>query len=294
MARYFEGTSTGNRYEVGRDYVTGDGRVMTAQADGSFSKVGNLVGHTEQGKPVVDNEGRGSRSVGSAGNPDVQWWQDSGTTSAQHSAPAATQSVAAAASRGSTYAEAPREFVSNSGAGVMRIANPSSGVLSGRVAAAGSGVGFGTLGRIAPWSGLDDPEQHYQVAGIHMVASPRSSNMAMVEERQGDAEFLSPAWFASWGIAADDYVHNVSLRAYGPNHQNREHRAAVQKAAIEDFGESVLNWATTSVAGIRSSAAANAAAMATVQDAYNYRDELEAREALKAGHVQPNRAIGGF
>ncbi|UYD39171.1 MAG: hypothetical protein [Wigfec virus K19_56] len=293
MARYFSGTSTGNKYEVGRDYVTGDGRVMTAQADGSFVKQGNLVGYTDGGRAVTDNEGRGARSVGSAGNPDVEWYQDRGTSSAHYSAPAAGQSVASAAARGSTYAaESPR--ASNSGAGVMRIANPSSGVLAGRVAAAAAGGGFLRTGRIAPWSGLDDPEQHYQVAGIHMVASPRSSNMAMVEERQGDAEFLSPAWFASWGIAADDYVHNVSLRAYGPNHQNREYRAAVQKAAIEDFGESVLTWATSSVAGIRKSAAANAAAMATVQDAYNYRDELEAREAMKAGHVQPNRAIGGF
>lgn len=276
MARYFEGTSTGNKYEVGQRYLSGDGSVKVAQADGSFVKEGNLVSYTDSGKPIVDNAGRGAWSAGSSGNPDVNWWQDSGTSSASVSSPATGQSVRTAAGRGSTYGSS-EPMQTNSGSGVMRVANPNSGALAGRVAAAGQGL------RIAKWSGIDDPAQHYMVAGQHMVASPRSSNMAMVEERHGDAEFLSPAWFASWGIAADDYVYNLSLRTYGSDHENRQHRQEVQKAAVEDLGESVMDWAFSSVAGVRSSAAAAAQGRKEVDEAWDYRMDRQALEGRKAG-----------
>ena len=56
--------------------------------------------------------------------------------------------------------------------------------------------------------------------------------MAEVEERWGDAEFLSPAWFASWGIAGIDIVNNVNKARHDVGN-------AMMKAS-EDFGQSIV------------------------------------------------------
>lgn len=280
MAKYFSGTSTGNKYEVGKDYKTGDGRVLTAQEDGSFVKKGNFVGYTDAGQPVVDDSGRGSVSRGSYGNPDVEWYADrSGSGSAATTGIVPGQ-VAAAGNADRGAAPAP--------SGAVRVQNPwaggsSSAMQVARVAAAGQGFGFGG-GRIAPWSGLDDPEQHYMVAGWHMKASPRSSNMAMVEERQGDAEFLSPAWFASWGIAADDFVENIAVRAYGTeNTWDRQHRQQVQRDFVDSAFGGALDWADEFVVTTRFNAATAAANRKVFDDAWDARERYQQQEALAGG-----------
>lgn len=285
MATYFSGTSTGNKYEVGRDYKTGDGRVMTANSDGSFTQKGRVVGTTDAGRTIVDDRGRGNTSRGSYGNPDVEWYSDSrgGSTGANRGlAQGASLSDAGRSGKAGTSAQ--------TADGTVRVQNPYTTSQGGnlrvsRVAAAAHGVGFGFGGgRIAPWSGLDDPEQHYMVAGFHMKASPRSSNMAMVEERQGDAEFLSPAWFASWGIAADDYVENIAIRAYGSEKTwDREHRASVQKEFVQNAFAGTLDWADEQIQKVRRDNAIAAAAKAQVEDAYAARDAILQQEALKAG-----------
>lgn len=284
MATYFSGTSTGNKYEVGRDYKTGDGRVMTANSDGSFTQKGHYVGTTDSGRTIVDDRGRGNTSRGSYGNPDVEWYSDTrGSTVRGDRGGVAGGSVSAAgrASKG----DQPQQD------GTVRVQNPYTASQGGnlrvsRVAAAAHGVGIQGFGggRIAPWSGLDDPEQHYMVAGFHMKASPRSSNMAMVEERQGDAEFLSPAWFASWGIAGDDFVENIAIRAYGPDKTwDREHRASVQKAFVNNAFAGTLDWADEQIQKVRRDNAIATAAKAEIEDAYAARDAILQQEALKAG-----------
>lgn len=286
MATFFSGTSTGNKYEVGRDYKTGDGRVMTANSDGSFTQKGRVVGTTDAGRTIVDDRGRGNTSRGSYGNPDVDWYTDSrGSSSTANRGVAQGGSISDAVRSGKagSTAQAPGETV--------RVQNPYTASQGGnlrtsRVAAAAHGIGLAPFGpgRIAPWSGLDDPEQHYMVAGWHMKASPRSSNMAMVEERQGDAEFLSPAWVASWAIAADDMVENIAIRAYGTEKTwDREHRAGVQKAFVDNAFAGTLNAADEWVQKVRRDNAIAAAARAEIEDAYAARDAILQQEALKAG-----------
>lgn len=56
----------------------------------------------------------------------------------------------------------------------------------------------------------------FMLGGLTMRPHPGTSNMAEVEDRWGDAEFLSPAWFTSWGIAALDGWHNLGSGRGGP------------------------------------------------------------------------------
>lgn len=285
MATYFAGTSTGKKYEVGRDYKTGDGRVMTANSDGSFTQKGHYVGTTDAGRTIVDDRGRGNSSRGSFGNPDVEWFSDSrgSSDSANRGVAAGSVAQAGGSSKGSVA-------VSQSD-GTVKVQNPYSASQGGnlrvsRVAAAAHGIGLAPFGpgRIAPWSGLDDPEQHFMVGGWQMKASPRSSNMAMVEERWGDAEFLSPAWVASWAISADDMVENIAIRAYGTEKTwDREHRATVQKQFVDNAFAGALNAADEWVQNVRRDNAIAAAAKAEIEDAYAARDSIMQQEALKAG-----------
>lgn len=56
-----------------------------------------------------------------------------------------------------------------------------------------------------------DEVTQFRVGGVIMRPHRSTSNMEEVETRWGDAEFLSPAWFASWAIAGMDVSHNVGL-----------------------------------------------------------------------------------
>lgn len=292
MATYFTGTSTGNRYEVGRTYEM-NGAGYTAQIDGSFRKEGNIVGRTDSGRVVYDSVGRGTYTQGSYGNPDTSWSQSGGKAPARSSRSFNTgASIANAGGAGAatTQASAARTAASRAAhttqpGGPVAVANPSRGTAfaAARVAAAG-GAGYAQYhgpGRFVEWSGIDDPPQHVMIMGHQVVASPRSSNMAMIEERYGDAEFLSPAWWMSWGVSADDYMHNVNVRVYGAEKTyDREHRAAVQKAAVEDLGAKIINWGFDTITGVRTSAANGAAirdagnrARAAENDAWNAREE---------------------
>jgi len=298
---YFTGTSTGTKYEVGKQYKTGDDRVMEAMPDGSFKKVGNFVGYTDQGKPVVDDSGRGSVSRGSAGNTEVEWYSDAPTRGGADRVSLPQGSVSGAGNSGKGGgALAPQQQAQQAqpprvSGGLVQIANPwSSGgaYRTNRVAAAGQGIGIFGPGRIAPWRGLDDPEQHFMVGGWHMKASPRSSNAAMVEERWGDAEFLSPGWFANWAIAGDDYIENIAIRAYGPDKTwDRDHRANVQKQWVDDAFSGMLNWADETVSKVRRDNAILAAAKASVQDAYDARDAIMEQEVRD---MEARKANGGY
>lgn len=287
MATYFSGTSTGNKYEVGRDYKTGDGRVMTANGDGSFTQKGHYVGTTDAGRTIVDDRGRGNTSRGSYGNPDVDWYSDSrGSSSTGNRGLVAGGSISDAGRSGKagTSAQGPGETV--------RVQNPYSASQGGnlrtsRVAAAAHGVPL-----LRTWSGLDDPAQDLKIAGHHIMASPRSSNMAMVEERKGDPEFLSPAWFYSWAIEADDYVENIAIRAYGSEKTwDREHRASVQKAFVDNAFAGALDAADEWVQKVRRDNAVAAAARAEIEDAYAARDAIMAQEVA---NMNARNANGGF
>lgn len=64
----------------------------------------------------------------------------------------------------------------------------------------------------------DDPSKIIPLAvGGRMLAHDAGwSSIADWEERTGDSEFLSPTWFASWGVASADVWANMSTENAGP------------------------------------------------------------------------------
>lgn len=180
MARYFEGTSTKQRYEVGNTYSNSRGD-FRANEDGSFTKLGNVVGKTDAGKVVRDNTG-GQVSRGSAGNPDVNWYA-SGRDRAYPTRHGETQITAAVLQRDSrgniqydrqgnamTVTAAPRERTTSgfSGAAVQQAAYA------------------GSKPRGAAWSGDMTEPQDLLIGGNHMMADPRYSNADLAEIRYSD------------------------------------------------------------------------------------------------------------
>lgn len=96
----------------------------------------------------------------------------------------------------------------------------------------GSGVGSPVVvtGPLKP--SMQDTITEFQVGGVKWRPEPNTSNADQVEERLGEAEFLSPAWWVNWGIAAVDTVHNVNMARNEAGHQ--------MMSTLEQFGSEVV------------------------------------------------------
>lgn len=213
MAKYFEGTSTGNRYEVGRDYKTGDGRVMTANSDGSFTQKGHYVGTTDAGKTITDDRGRGNTSRGSFGNPDVSWYA-SGRDRANPNQHGATGIIAYSQGKDGSYA-AERD---GEGHVVTQAQNPA------RMRAAGGYTGAAV--RTAAWSGDQTEPQDLLLGGNHMKASPKWSNADLAEIRYSD---IGGNLIGLMNLGAD-IGHNLAW-AMGPEYYKADAGGRVQMLA---------------------------------------------------------------
>lgn len=97
-------------------------------------------------------------------------------------------------------------------------------------------LGGGGAGNGAVFTGPFTPKlktgiTEFRVGGITMHPDPMTSNADAVEERWGDAEFLSPAWFTIWGIAGIDVVHNVNKAR---NEAGQQMMSTIDKT-VKDF-----------------------------------------------------------
>lgn len=220
MARFFEGTSTGNRYEVGRSYEM-NGSSYTAQADGSFRKEGNYAFTTDQGRDVYDNSG-GRVLQGSAGNPDVNWYA-TGSDSLGTGWTSPGTAVTLTGAEGSKVTEAPQKS-SGVSDGMVPMANPT---LAARYAAASSG-----FARTAAWSGKDDPGQDNLLFGFHLQANPRTTNAELFEARYGD--FGSSV--IGIGVLADDLMWSAGRAFHNPANQK------AMAGSAKDAGSTVITW----------------------------------------------------
>lgn len=200
MALYFTGTSTGKKYEVGQDYKTGTGAIMTAQPDGSFVKKGNFVAYTDQGRPVYDNSGAGQVSPGSSGNRDVEWFASGGEAAAYRAA-GGYSAPGAAMGGGSPTLPAPA-----APQGTIQVPPPQRSAAAVTAANRGAFLGaFNQASYIGPfnysyldktrpnnaWSGEQLPPQDMLVGGFHLQANPNWSNGEVVEMLFGDNEVVS-------------------------------------------------------------------------------------------------------
>lgn len=169
MAKYFEGTSTKEKYEVGETYSNSRGD-FRANEDGSFTKLGNVVGKTDAGKTIRDNSG-GQVSRGSAGNPDVKWYASGGDRVGPNKQTSGiTTSLGRDSDNGPAYDQA--------GQLVTQVNNPA------RMRAAGGFTGAAV--RTAAWSGDQTEPQDLLIGGNHMVANPNYSNADLAEIRYSD------------------------------------------------------------------------------------------------------------
>lgn len=191
MAVYFTGTSTGNRYEVGRQYEM-NGSTYTANPDGSFTADRQRVVRDSTGAyvGVAERSGGGQTLVGSAGNPDVSWYA-SGGDSLRRDYYSPGSSVSHAGAEGAHSRSAFGSYVaSGPSGGATRIAGPTQ---TARMYA-------GDTVRAAAWSGLDNwsgkknAPQDTMVGGGHLMASPSTTNAEDFEVRYSDlgAAMVSP------------------------------------------------------------------------------------------------------
>jgi len=210
MAKYFEGTSTKERYQVGNTYSNARGD-FRANEDGSFTKLGNVVGTTDAGKVVRDNTG-GQVSRGSAGNADVNWYA-SGRDRANPQRHGETLITAASLKRDSRgNIEYDRD-----GNAVTMTAQPRPRSTGFGGAAVQQAAFSGARLRAEGWSGDMTEPQDLWFAGDHMRANPKFSNADLAEIRYSD---IGGNIFGVANIGAD-LGHNLAYRM-GPEYYNAD------------------------------------------------------------------------
>lgn len=267
MALYFEGTATGNRYEVGRTYEMG-GREYTAQADGSFVREGTRTGFTtDDGRTVRENDG-GHTVTGSSQDPTVRWYASGSEalTSANHSPGSAVSIAGAGASSPQAVAAASE--------GLVSIPAPSA-----RFKAASA-----DYIRTAAWSGKDDPGQDNLLFGFHLQANPRTTNAALFEERYGD--FGSSV--IGLGVLADDLWYSGTRHLSSPRTQKAAADTAVSAGGTMLSGMMAgwdsLRSATQTQLNVEAATTRN---FVELQDAYDARDRLVYEESRKRADRYP-------
>lgn len=287
MALYFEGTSTGNRYEVGKTYEMG-GREYTAQADGSFVREGSRTGFTtDSGRVVRENDG-GHSLVGSSQDPTVRWYASGADSlSATRHSPGSAVSLAGASARSADTGIA--AAAAQGGGTVYRIPSPSAARFN---AAAQDYV------RSAAWSGKDDPPQDQLFAGLHLRATPTFTNAELGEARYSD--FMSsvigiPIFGADIG---NTLAQKMGQEYYGsgrPGPDLVQHRMSIVAAIADDkvrqgaeaaFMGMMTGWDAVrgNVQGQLNQEARARDIARELQQAYDRRDELERAEEEKRYH----------
>lgn len=284
MAVYFTGTSTGNKYEVGKSYQTGDGRVLTAQADGSFMKEGNLIGYTDAGKPMIERTGYNAYSVGSSQDRSTDWFAD-GKDAAAYTSQYRGSATSDAASGGSpTLAPA-----TQGPAGSVRIPGPGT---SSVATFANRGAFNAANGKDHPyidmrrdnyaWSGKDDPSQDIKLGGYHARLPPTWSNGEVIEMAFGDNEVISTLYGMALIGATIGYNGRIIANEHGWDNGKGAARAVANALSPGSVGDA---WDASMRARDNYVARDNAdkAYVAGELDAWDARMELTQTEALKAG-----------
>lgn len=190
MAVYFSGTSTGNRYEVGRQYEMG-GKKYTANADGSFTADRREVIRDSTGAyvGVAESSGGGRSLVGSAGNPNVKWYA-SGGDSLRREYHSPGSSISGAGAEGSPVRRSAQYAAVAGPDGSYRIPGPTQQFRS----QAGDSLRVAAWSGVDNWSGKKNAPQDTMIGGGHIMASPSTSNAEDFEVRYSDlgSAMISP------------------------------------------------------------------------------------------------------
>lgn len=210
---WFTGTSTGQRYNVGQVYQSANGDLKRANADGSFTNL--RTGRTNVGSSQSDRVqwGGGDSQHGvrlgggfverGFGNRELSRQPSGGGGGSSRATPAPAPSKPKASAP-----SVPSRGPGNPSAG----RSPSTGpgqvkpVRSGDAnPGTGPGLGVVTIGGVY---GAVEPTRG-RIGGYLIDADPSWSDMQVMEDRYGDAEFLDPMWFYKWGITGADTVRSL-------------------------------------------------------------------------------------
>lgn len=249
MAIYFEGTSTKNKYEVGKDYVGSGGKIMTANKDGSFT-----------------NKETGQVSKGSAQNPDVNWYASGSDAAAFWAERKADPVGDAAHSGGSGGGDAPANaLIHSGGAPVSAVKVPGPASL---------GLGGAYLKSVM-WSGKDEPPQDNLFWGIHIKANENTTNAELAEARYGD--LVSAVWGV--GVLGADAAKTAGLWWGGGGSKQTE--AAAIKTGQNIWGG--LNWLLDEREKYIANDEVRKAHLGDIEDAWDARMEYQQENALQGG-----------
>lgn len=251
MGIYFTGTSTGKLYEVGQKYVTGNGTVKVALADGSFYDPKNKV-----------------QSKGSSESSDVSWYasgKDAAGLWDGRRVDVAAQAVGGSGGNPGTPA------------GAVSVTLPAKSIAGGSSLGGGlsSGVGAAALGA---WSGKADPAQDNLAAGFHWQANPKWTNAELWEARYGEVgETL-----IGLAVLGADIGYNAKKFVQAQGWSQKSVGQALEDAPWAAFN-SLMDWRDDYVAKDNAAKQLLEDAEADFNDAWDYRMDLQAVEAQKQG-----------
>lgn len=211
MAVTFTGTNTGKVYVEGKTYSNGNG-TYRANADGSFTNLN--TGRTAVGSSQSDKVVFGTTSLGSGGGGSKGTGAGtSGVKASGSGSGAGTGGVVVAGGKGPV----------GTGPGVPSAVQPGGkgaflggGFLSGQPVAAGPGK-------------ITD----VWIGGFKMPQDRGTSDAGDIEQRYGEAEFLSPGWFINWGAQAVNGVSGAA-QVVAPLVGPKSDRTLSNIAAISD------------------------------------------------------------
>lgn len=297
MSVYFSGTSTGNFYEVGREYTNSRGGTSVANRDGSFTDTKT-----------------GQRSVGSSQDGSTSWYATSDEKMAQKGTAAQAEWLSSkggdewAESKGITNQVMRGEAVTaGSPKGESRAVPTIEGtVLSGgrpgptveRALALQRGAGTGSIFR-GPVLGNPKDVTNQVLFGYDFRGNPRITDAALAEDRYAEIG----ANLLGIGILGLDLGYNAARATFGPNVDSmgpKERAAELSRRAdgvARDAGPIALGglmtaWDAANNWGRNQQLIEEARqrAIAISNDSWDAREELQAQEWNR---LQPKEASGG-
>lgn len=198
----FEGTSTQQRYVVGRSYEM-NGAEYVARKDGAFV-----------------NAETGQVLRGSAGNPDVKWY-------------ASGADLVRSAGEGGGAAAVVNQAVTQNEQAPPDGAAPVPPPVKAEVTAGNRGAFLSEFLRTEEFSGRNEPVQDLYLFGKRIYAHPGFINADMAEVRYAD---IGSNLIGLANLGAD-MGYTMSRYAFGPNHENVDKGAVLQQRAAAAAGD---------------------------------------------------------
>lgn len=244
---WFTGTSTGDKYEVGERYQSANGDVKVAQANGTF--VNERTGQVTAGSYYGNGHATFSSEATASGDRPA-FYTDAGK-------PIYTRPAEAGLEAGSGSGSRTMGPVQTAGPGVGRARldpMPEGGPRRTALRVPGTvvDVPWGTMesppsdaflrrfdGPIPQANPLYQGGKSFPFLGIPFELNPNVPSAQAIEDELGEAELLSPGWFANWAAVGGHIDWNVQRSADYINRNGGQEVGDAIKNAPEAFADAV-------------------------------------------------------